>query len=66
MIPMPSTPGNPFEFSMAMGVRNGDKARKAMLDRLIDTKAQEIKAIIESYHIPLLTIPKEAAHDDDD
>lgn len=64
MIPMPSMPGIAFEFSMAMGVRNGDKARKAMLDRLIDTKAKEIKTIIESYHIPLLAIPKEVAHDD--
>jgi len=66
MIPMPSTPGIQFEFSMAMGVRNGDKARKAMLDRLIDAKANEIKAVIESYNIPLLAVPKEASHDDDD
>ncbi|MDP2902579.1 MAG: quinoprotein dehydrogenase-associated putative ABC transporter substrate-binding protein [Methylovulum sp.] len=66
MIPMQSTPGLPFEFSMAMGVRNGDKARKAVLDKLIDTKANEIKAIITGYNIPLAAIPKETAHDDDD
>ena len=29
MIPMKSTPGIKFDFAMAMGVRNGDKARKA-------------------------------------
>ncbi len=66
MIPMQSTLGIPFEFSMAMGVRNGDQARKAMLDKLIETKANEIKSIISSYNIPLITIPKEALHSDND
>ncbi|MDO9104577.1 MAG: quinoprotein dehydrogenase-associated putative ABC transporter substrate-binding protein [Methylovulum sp.] len=65
MIPMQSTPGMAFEFSMAMGVRNGDKARKAVLDRLIEAKAHEINDIISGYNIPLLTLPKAVAHDDD-
>jgi ABC-type amino acid transport substrate-binding protein len=65
MIPMKSTPGIKFDFAMAMGVRNGDKARKAILDKLIVTNADKIKAIIESYRIPLLPITKDAAHDAD-
>ena len=65
MIPMKSTPGIKFDFAMAMGVRNGDKARKAELDKLIATNAKKIRAIIAGYNIPLLPITKEAARDDD-
>ena len=65
LIPMPSTAGMKFDFPMAMGVRNGDTARKAQLDRLIAAKAPEIKAIIASYNIPLLAIEKPSKRDDD-
>jgi len=65
MIPMKSRPGIKFDFAMAMGVRNGDKARKATLDRLITAKIKEIQAIIASYNIPLLPIEKQAVNDDD-
>jgi len=58
IIPMVSSQGIQFEFSMAMGVRNGDKDRKAMLDKLIQAKAADIRKIIESYNIPLLDLPK--------
>ena len=64
MIPMKSTPGIKFDFAMAMGVRKGDKVRKAVLDKLIATKADKIQAIIASYNIPLLPITKEVVHDD--
>ena len=66
MIPMKATPGIQFDFSMAMGVRNGDKARKAELDKLITKKKKEINAIMQSYHIPLLDISKSVAPNDDD
>jgi len=65
MIPMKSTPGIKFDFAMAMGVRNGDKAKKAVLDKLIAAKADKIQSIIASYNIPLLPITKEAVSDDD-
>ena len=65
MIPMKSTPGIKFDFAMAMGVRNGDKARKAALDKLIATKADKIQAIIAGYNIPLLPVTKEVVKDDD-
>jgi quinoprotein dehydrogenase-associated probable ABC transporter substrate-binding protein len=65
MIPMKSTPGIKFDFAMAMGVRNGDKARKAELDKLIATKSDKIQAIIANYNIPLLPITKEVVRDDD-
>jgi len=66
MIPMTSTPGMKFDFAMAMGVRNGDKARKETLNKLIADKADEIQAIISSYNIPLLPISKQIIRDDND
>lgn len=65
VIPMQSTPGNKFEFAMAMGVRKGDKARKAQLDKLITANADKIQAIIAKYHVPLLPISKKSIKDDD-
>ncbi|MFA5983249.1 MAG: quinoprotein dehydrogenase-associated putative ABC transporter substrate-binding protein [Methylococcaceae bacterium] len=64
-ITMQSTPGMKFDFSMAMGVRFGDKDRLATLNRLIATKSVEIEHILASYHVPLLPIPKENPKKDD-
>jgi quinoprotein dehydrogenase-associated probable ABC transporter substrate-binding protein len=66
MLPMKSTPDVKFDFAMAMGVRKGDKARKDTLDKLIAANADKIQSIIASYHIPLLPLPKQAAHEDKD
>lgn len=66
MIPMKSTPDMKFDFAMAMGVRNGDKARKETLNKLISDKADAIQAIMTGYHIPLLPLPKAAVGEDDD
>jgi quinoprotein dehydrogenase-associated probable ABC transporter substrate-binding protein len=60
MIPMKSTPDMKFEFAMAMGVRNGDKARKETLDKLITAKADKIRAIMSNYNFPLLPLPEQA------
>ncbi len=66
MIPMKSTQDVKFDFAMAMGVRNGDKTRKEALDKLIAGKADEIRAIMSSYNIPLLPLSKQAIHKDKD
>ncbi len=66
MIPMKSTPDMKFDFAMAMGVRNGDKARKEALNKLIADKADAIRAIMAGYHIPLLPLPKQTIREDDD
>lgn len=66
MIPMKSSPGMKFDFAMAMGVRNGDKARKETLDKLIKANADKIEQIIKSYNIPLLPISKDTSREDDD
>ncbi|TXL00930.1 ABC transporter substrate-binding protein [Methylococcaceae bacterium HT1] len=57
MLPMKSTLAMKFDYSMAMGVRYGDNARKAQLNELISKNQQEINKTLESYHVPLLPIP---------
>jgi len=54
LIPMKSEPGLQFEFPMSMGVRRPDKERKQMLDDLIAKNGEKIKAILESYKVPLV------------
>ena len=66
VLPMQSTKAVKFDFSMAMGVRYGDKARKVVLDKLISENQAEINNIMSRYQIPLLTIPKQKTHEDDD
>lgn len=66
VLPMPSTPDMKFDFSIAMGVRHGDNARKQQLNELIEKNLPEIQTIIGSYDIPLLPIPAQAASKDDD
>jgi hypothetical protein len=65
VIPMQSTPGNKFDYSIAMGVRFKDKDLQATLNKLIASKAKEIQTIIASYNVPLLPIPKPTKHDKD-
>lgn len=66
MIPMKSTPGMQFDFAMAMGVRNGDKARKEALNKLIASKTDEIRTILSDYNFPLLPLSKQAIRKDND
>ena len=66
VIPMQSSPGLKFDFSMAMAVRYGDNQRKALLEDLIDKNSAQIEAIIKSYNIPVLPIPKTQPRGDDD
>ena len=66
IIPMKSTPGMKFDFSMAMGVRYGDDKRKEMLEKLIDSNFNKIQSLIAEYNIPLLPIPKQVIREDDD
>jgi len=54
MIPLKSEPGLRLDFAMAMGVRHGDEELKALLNRLIDEKREEILAILQEYRVPLV------------
>jgi quinoprotein dehydrogenase-associated probable ABC transporter substrate-binding protein len=65
VLPMASRPNLKFDFSIAMGVRNNDEKRKAILDKLITENRAEIEAILKSYQVPLLPIPATAPRKDD-
>ncbi len=66
MLPMKSVPGIKFDFSIAMGIRQGEADRKRLLDGLIDKNMPEIQNIIGSFGIPVLPIPAQAGVKDDD
>jgi len=57
VLPMKSSLNMKFDYSMAMGIRYGDKQRKAQLNKLISDNKNKITAILESYHVPLLEMP---------
>ncbi len=65
VLPMESSKAMKFDFSMAMGVRYGDKARKVVLDKLILENQAEINKIIRQYQVPLLPIPKQKSNEKD-
>ena len=50
-----------FQFDIAMGVRKGDHALKARLDDIIARKQPEIRALLESYGVPLVQASSRAA-----
>jgi mxaJ protein len=54
VIPLTSEPGARFEFSISAGVRHGDSEAKEQLDQLIDETSGEIRALLESYNVPLV------------
>lgn len=43
-----------FQFSIGMGVRKEDEAMKARLDEVIVARRADIRALLESYGVPLL------------
>jgi len=55
MVPVPSGPGDlPFEFDISMGVKPGNDALKAKLEKAIDARRVEIAAILKDYNVPLV------------
>ncbi len=66
ILPMKSSAGMKFDFSMAMGIRYGDNKRMEMLEKLIDKNRQKIQSILAKYNVPLLPIPPVINREDDD
>lgn len=57
VLPMSSEPGLRFEYSIAMGVRYGEKEWKQTVESLIDEHQDDIEAILEDYNVPLVEQP---------
>jgi quinoprotein dehydrogenase-associated probable ABC transporter substrate-binding protein len=65
-LPMQSSPGMQFDFSISMAVRQGDNKRIKLLNDLIDKNQDQIQAIISGYGIPMLPIPEQKSKKNDD
>ena len=52
LVPLQSEPGARFDFSISMGVRFGDKARKEQLEALLARHQEDIRALLREYRIP--------------
>jgi len=54
VVPLKSEPGVRFDFPIAMGVRYGEPAWKAQIEKLIDSNQSAIRTILEGYGVPLV------------
>jgi mxaJ protein len=51
----------PFEFAIAIGVKNGDDDLRRDLDAALERRAGEIAAVLDAYHVPRVAGPINAA-----
>lgn len=54
VVPLASEPGVKFDYAMAMGVRHGEPEWKAQIERLLESQAPQIRAILQDYGVPLV------------
>lgn len=54
VVPMPSEPGLKFDYSMAMGVRYGERDWKQQIEGLIEKRRPEITEILRGFGVPML------------
>jgi mxaJ protein len=53
----PELAGMPFEFSIAVGVKRGEKALRDEIDAILQKRRGDIEAILDAYQVPRLPIP---------
>lgn len=64
VVPLPTPPeanAQPFEFSIAMGVRKGDTALRDRLDRVLARRRAAIARLLRNYGVPLLDTGEQQA-----
>ena len=66
ILPLESEPGIRFDFPISAGVRHGDSAGKAEIEKLIDETSAEIEALLADYNVPLLELGEYVEREDDD
>jgi mxaJ protein len=55
LVPIPSAKGDlPFAFNISMGVKKGNDALKARVEKLLAQRRPEITAILKEYGVPLM------------
>lgn len=59
VVPVPSGKGDlPFAFDISMGVKPGNDALRAQLEKVLDRKQVEIRKILKDYGVPLLGLER--------
>lgn len=51
----------PFEFSIAVGVKRGEKALRDAIDAALERRRTDIDALLASYHVPRTDLPERAS-----
>jgi len=54
VVPLKSEPGIRFDYEMAMGVRYGEPAWKATIEKLIADNQVALTTILRDYNVPLV------------
>ncbi len=54
VVPLQSEPGVKFDFEMAMGVRYGEREWKDQVEKLIDSRRDELNAVLREFGVPLV------------
>lgn len=65
LLPLRDGAGHRFEFSVAMGIRYGEKAWKQQIEQTLATQRAAIRRILDDYHIPQLPLTAAPADEDD-
>jgi quinoprotein dehydrogenase-associated probable ABC transporter substrate-binding protein len=54
VLPLKSEPGVRLDFGVAMGVRQGEKAWRSLIQQALDQSREEIEQILQQYNIPMV------------
>ncbi len=60
LVPLPDEVGVPLSFSIAMGVKKGNRELKSQLEAAIDHRRAEIRTVLEEYGVPLVAARESA------
>ena len=61
IVPLPDEVGVPLSFSIAMGVKKGNRELKSQLEAVIDRRQADIRTVLEEYGVPLVAAHEPAA-----
>jgi len=54
VLPLKSEPGVRVDFAVSMGVRQGEKAWRALIQQALDQSREDIGQILRQYNIPMV------------
>ena len=54
VLPLKSEPGVRMDFGVAMGVRQGEKAWRSLIQQALDQSRDDIAQILRQYNVPMV------------